>query len=143
MSKVVGGMGSSTSTALATGMSGSFASHPAAPNLQKDSTSSASECVDHFSEAAYQEWVNSLGLPHQTLWPGSAMRNTSKDNDSNGIAPDMPAFLSSSMGQSIGSEFLNFSIPDLDDNSLAQSLKVPTNTPASLIGTNGPAVGEY
>lgn len=136
-------MGSGTPAALSTGMSGSFAFHPAAPNLQKTSTSSTSDCVDHFSEAAYQEWVNSLGLAQQTLWPGSTTRNTSKDNDSNDIDPDMPAFLSSNMGQSIGSEFLNFSIPNLDGNSLAQSLKVPTNTPTSLIGANGAAVGEY
>ncbi|PSR81298.1 hypothetical protein BD289DRAFT_484497 [Coniella lustricola] len=135
------GMGSGLTSALPMSISGSFAAHPAASIMQQSSASSGSDFVDPFSEVAYQEWVNSLGLPQQMLGPDATTRNISKGSDSSSIAPDMSAFLSSNMIQNLGSDFMSFSSHGLDEYGLTQPLKVPSSTPNSLFGTNAAAVG--
>lgn len=114
-----------------------FTSFPQGLNYQKASgTSSSSEYVDPFGDAAYQEWVASMGLAQQqqdnvepkTVWPGAITRNSSKfaghDTNTSGME-----YLASTMNQALGSDQVGMSSIGMDEDSIMDSLKVPTNTP--------------
>lgn len=118
------------------------AAHSGHSKLQKASTSSASSFLDPFNEAAYQEWINSLGLgqqqPHvdpNTIWPNSIARVNKKS----GTDPSMcsiPSYLSSTMRDVITTDPMNLSGPCLDEDTQMETLNVPTNTPTAFLGVD-------
>lgn len=115
---------------------------PSVSTITKASSSSGTNFVDPFSEAAYQEWINSMGLHHQqhtveptAIWPGSAIRDSSKQSTSMDTSvASLPDFLAPSMTQNLSSDPMTLSGPSLDDEHHWDSLKVPTNTPTALTG---------
>jgi hypothetical protein len=110
--------------------------------LQTASTSSTSSFPDPFNEAAYQEWINSLGLgPHQahgdtnTVWPTL----TNQGSHKGGVDPIMgsvPAYLSSTMRDAVTGNSMHLPRPSLDEDIPIEMLKVPTNTPTAFLGAD-------
>ncbi|KAK7717265.1 hypothetical protein SLS64_002755 [Diaporthe eres] len=123
--------------------------HSGHSRLQKTSTSSASSFLDPFNEAAYQEWINSLGLgqqqPHidtNTVWPTSIGRSSNKS----GTDPSMwsmPAYQSSTMRDVLTADPMNLSGPSLDEDTQMEILKVPTNTPTAFLGADHAGSGQF
>ncbi|KAI3392018.1 hypothetical protein diail_6345 [Diaporthe ilicicola] len=114
--------------------------HSGHPTLQKGSTSSASSFLDPFNEAAYQEWINSLGLGQQqshldanTIWPSAIIRSSSKSGTDPSIS-NMPDYLSSTMHHGIAADPMNLSGSSLDEDTRMELLKVPANTPTAFLG---------
>lgn len=110
--------------------------------LQKASTSSASSFLDPFNEAAYQEWVNSLGLDQQqphvdpnTIWPNSIARVNNKAGTDPSMS-SMPLHLSSTMRDILTTDPMNLSGPSLDEDTQMETLQVPTNTPTAFLGVD-------
>lgn len=118
-------------------------------SLQKASTSSGSSFLDPFNEAAYQEWINSLGLSQQqphvdtsTIWPTTFTRG----NDKSGTDPvtgSMPAYLSSAMRDIATADSMNLSGHGVDDDAQMDMLKVPTNTPTAFMGADHGVSGSW
>lgn len=147
------GRGPGCSAMPASTVSGSLTAQPAAATdsghadlsqaltgYQKSSASSGSGFVDPFSEAAYQEWVNSLGLhQHQhtvaptAIWPSAATRSSSRQTGNDVGMPNISDYLSPTMGQNLGSDSMSITGPSLDEDSTMESLKVPTNTPTAFM----------
>lgn len=116
--------------------------HSGHSKLQKASTSTASSFLDPFNEAAYQEWVNSLGLdqqqPHMdtnTIWPSSIARGSNKSGTDPSMG-SMPAYLSSTMRDAIITDPMNLSGRSLDEDTQIEILKVPANTPTAFLGVD-------
>lgn len=111
------------------------------PQHQKSSgTSSSSGYVDPFGDAAYQEWMTSMGRVQQqqqqqghaepqTIWPGAVTRNSSKQSGHDGGLSIVPDYLASTMDQNMGTDQLGMSGFAMDEDTLTTNLKVPTNTP--------------
>lgn len=127
------------------------ASFPAPVSALAKGSSSGTSLADPFSEAAYQEWITSLGLQSQqhaveptAIWPGSAIRNSSKQSGSTDTSmANMPEFLAPVMTQNLHSDAMAISGPSLDDEHHWDSLKVPTNTPTTLSGDGIPSHGSF
>lgn len=124
--------------------------HSGHSRLQKASASSSSSFLDPFNEAAYQEWINSLGLgqqqPHMdtdnTVWPSSIARS----NNKSGTDPSMwsmPAYQSSAMRDVVTTDPMNLSGPSLDEDTQMEVLKVPTNTPTAFLGADHAGSGQF
>lgn len=116
--------------------------HSGHSKLQKASTSSASSFLDPFNEAAYQEWVNSLGLDQQqphvdpnSIWPNSIARVNNKAGTDPGMC-SMPSYLSSTMRDLVTTDPMNLSGPSLDEDTQMETLKVPSNTPTAFLGVD-------
>lgn len=122
---------------------------PPVSALTNGSSSSGASLVDPFSEAAYQEWISSLGLHNQqhtveptAIWPESAVRNSSKQSDSTDTSmANLPEFLAPVMTQNLNPDAMAISGPSLEDEHHWDSLKVPTNTPTTLAGDGIPNHG--
>lgn len=126
-------------------MSGTLSSQASFPHnfstSQKNMEISSAGSVDPFSEAAYQDWVNSLGLHQkhlhqhvaepQTIWPSVIARTSSRQYGNSGVMPKLPDYFSPSLSQAIGTDLAGQSGPSLDEDSTLESLKVPTNTPTT------------
>lgn len=134
---------SSTLTTQAAAAFGQSTCPQGLPSFQKTSVASSSGYVDPFSEAAYQEWVNSLGLHQQqqqhtadpkAIWPSAVTRSGNKQLANETIMPSLPDYLSSTIGHPICSNSMHFSGASLDDDGTVDSLKVPTNTPTTVPG---------
>lgn len=122
---------------------------PSLQNFQKSSTSSGASLVDPFSEIAYQDWINSLGLnsEHPTMdikavWPSDLTRNTNKQPNTDQSMPSMSDYLSSTMGLGMGQQSMDLSGPSFDDDTHMGSIKAPTNTPTTIQGGDPLATGE-
>lgn len=116
--------------------------HSGHSKLQKASTSSASSFLDPFNEAAYQEWVNSLGLDQQqphvdpnSIWPNSIARVNNKAGTDPSMC-SMPSYLSSTMRDLVTTDPMNLSGPSLDEDTQMETLKVPSNTPTAFLGVD-------
>lgn len=117
--------------------------------VQKASTSSGSSFLDPFNEAAYQEWINSLGFSQQqphvdtnTIWPTMFTRG----NDKSGTDPvmgSMPAYLSSAVRDIATADPMNLSGHGVDDDAQMEMLKVPTNTPTAFMGADHAVSGSW
>lgn len=115
---------------------------PPGSTLMKGSSSSGGSLVDPFSEAAYQEWISSLGLHHPqhtmeptAIWPTSVIRNSSKQSTSTGTSmASLPEFLDPVMTQNLNSDSMAMSGPGVEDEHHWDSLQVPANTPTTLTG---------
>lgn len=115
---------------------------------QKNSgTSSSSGYVDPFNDAAYKEWIASMGSAQQqqvtfepkTIWPGAVTRNSSKTIGHDISTSGLPEFMASAMDQTIGSEEVGISSIGLDEDLIMEDLKAPTNTPITATdGSSGP-----
>lgn len=135
------GQMSSISATLSGTSPASFA--PPVSTTTKGPSSSGAGLSDPFSEAAYQEWISSLGLHHQqhtveptAIWPSSAMRNSSKQSASTSTDASManlPDLLAPAMPQNMSSDPMAISGPSLDDEHHWDSLKAPTNTPTTAL----------
>lgn len=126
------------STAL-TAPAGPFPSLDAATmgrsRLQKASTSSASSFLDPFNEAAYQEWIDSLGFGQQqthvdtgAIWPTLIARGSGKSGTDPAVGSAM-AHMPSVVRDT------------LDEDAQMEMLKVPTNTPTAFFGADHAASG--
>lgn len=116
--------------------------HPGHLKLQNASTSSASSFLDPFNEAAYQEWINSLGLGQQqshvdtnTIWPNSIARGSNKSATDPSMCI-MPSYLSSTLRDATTADPMHLSGPSLDEDTQMETLKVPTNTPTAFLGAD-------
>lgn len=116
--------------------------HSGHSKLQKASISSASSFLDPFNEAAYQEWVNSLGLDQQqphvdpnSIWPNSIARVNNKAGTDPSMC-SMPSYLSSTMRDVVATDPMNLSGPSLDEDTQMETLKVPSNTPTAFLGVD-------
>ena len=124
--------------------------HAGHSKLQKASTSSASSSfLDPFNEAAYQEWINSLGLgqqqPHvdaNTIWPGSIAGFVNKSGTDPSMC-GMPAYLSTNMRDVVATDPMNLSGPSLDEDTQMEILKAPTNTPTAFLGADYAGSGPF
>lgn len=106
-------------------------------SIQKNPGNSSSSSMDPFSEAAYHEWVSSMGLQQhqqqnttepQAIWPNTMGRNSSKQIGDDGSMPKLPDYLSPIIfGQANGSDPMS-----LEEDSTMESLKVPANTPTTF-----------
>ena len=112
------------------------------PMLQRNTLPSGSAFPDLFTETAYLEWVNSLGLSQNTdvgesrgVIPTTFPRNPSKQSSTD---ISMPDYMSSYSGHNMMPESVHMSGTSLDDDGQTGSLKVPTNTPTG--GPNESAV---
>ncbi|KAK7730600.1 hypothetical protein SLS53_008990 [Cytospora paraplurivora] len=110
-------------------------------SFQKSSASSGSSFMDPSSEAAYQEWINSLGLNQQqpnldakVVWPNVISRSDSKQSSADASIPSMSGYLSSTMGHTMAPNSMHISGASLDDDAQMVHLKVPTNTPTAFPG---------
>lgn len=117
--------------------------------LQTTSTSPASTLPDPFNEAAYQEWINSLGLgPQQahvdtnTTWPTLITRGSHKSGTDPPMG-SMPAYLSSAMRDVVTADPMNLSGHSLDEDAQVEMLKVPTNTPTAFFGADHAVSGSW
>lgn len=119
-------------------------------SFQNNPGISSSGSVDPFGEAAYQEWVSSMGLHQQqqqhtvepqAIWPSTINRDGSKHLGSDASMPKIPDYLSPIIGQAFGADPMGLSGPSLEDDSTLESLKVPTNTPTTLPDGNNAASG--
>lgn len=134
------GQMSSISGTLAATTSASFL--PPVSMLTKGSLSSGGDLVDPFSEAAYQEWISSLGFHHSqhtveptAIWPTSAVRDSSKHSTTTDTSmTDLPEFLAPSLTQNLNPDAMGMSGPGKEEEHHWDSLKVPTNTPTTLTG---------
>lgn len=114
--------------------------------LSKGSSSSGTSLADPFSEAAYQEWINSLGLHQQqhtveptVIWPSTAMRDSSKQSASTDTSmANVPDFLAPIITQNLNADPMADSAHFLDDDHHWSNLKAPTNTPTTLTGEYTP-----
>ncbi|ROW00020.1 hypothetical protein VPNG_08359 [Cytospora leucostoma] len=118
--------------------------------FQKSSASSVSSFMDPSSEAAYQEWINSLGLNQQppnldakVVWPNVMSRSDSKQSSADPSIPSMSGYLSSTMGHTMAPNSMHISEPSLDDDAQMVNLKVPTNTPTAFPGGDPLATGHF
>lgn len=109
--------------------------------FQKSSASSGSSFMDPFSEAAYQEWINSLGLNQQqpnldakVVWPSVNSRSDSKQSSTDHSIPSMSDYLPSTMGHTMAPNSMHISGASLDDDAQMANTKVPTNTPTLFPG---------
>lgn len=138
------GLGTACSGVPMSSISGTLTSQASFPHnfstYQKSIRISSAGSVDPFSEAAYQDWVNSMGLHQkqqhqhvepQTIWPSVIARNSSRQFTNDGVMPKLPAYLSPNLSQAIGTDLAGLSGPSLDEDSTMESLKVPTNTPTT------------
>lgn len=106
--------------------------------------------MDPFSEAAYQEWVSSMGLQahiQQTvepkaIWTSAVHQNSSRLLDNGTSMSSLPDYLVSTMTQGVGSDPMGISVPNLDDGNIMESFKVPTNTPTTFTSGDHAASGE-
>lgn len=121
---------------------------PSLQSHQKSSTSSGMSLIDPFSEVAYQDWINSLGLHSEqpsmdlkTVWP-SAITRISKQPNTDPSMPSMSDYLSSTMGLGIGPQSMDLSAHSLDDDSQMGNIKAPTNTPTTIQGGDPLVSGE-
>lgn len=113
-------------------------------SFHKNPGTSSSGSMDPFSEAAYQEWVSSIGLQQQQqqhtiepqeIWPSAITRNSSKQLGDDTSMPRLPDYLSHTiLGQSMETDPMSLSGPSLDEDGTMGSLKVPTNTPTTFVG---------
>lgn len=110
-------------------------------------TSSSSGYVDPFNDAAYKEWIASMGSAQQqqvnfepkTIWPGAVTRNSSKTIGHDMSTSMLPEFMASTMDQTIGSDQVGMPSIGLDEDLIMDDLKVPTNTPITATdGSAGP-----
>ncbi|ROV89381.1 hypothetical protein VSDG_08639 [Cytospora chrysosperma] len=113
--------------------------HPSLQTFQKSSTSSGSSFMDAFSEAASQEWLNSLGLHQQqptidvkSVWPTAITRNNSKQSCTDQSMPNMSDYLSSTMAHTMAPNAMHVSGPSLENDAHMANFKVPTNTPTTM-----------
>ena len=113
--------------------------------LQRQAVPSGSGFPDPFTETAYLEWVNSLGLAQnadsgdaRAVWPPFFARNSSKQSSTD---ISMPDYLSSQSGQNVGPESMLMSGTSLEDEMQVGSLKVPTNTPTGGPGEASSGLG--
>lgn len=126
------------------------------PYQKNSGTSSSSGYVDPFGDAAYQEWLSSMGYaqqqqqqqqgpvePPKTIWPGAIVRNSSKQSGHEASMSVVPDYFAASMNQSTGSDQMGISGSAMDDDGCATSLKVPTNTPISAPDGSITATGLY
>jgi hypothetical protein len=138
------------STAL-TAPAGAAATLDAVPSGRSQfhtaSTSSASSFLDPFNEAAYQEWINSLGLGSQqahvdtnTIWPTHIARGNRKSGTDPPVG-SMSTSLSSAMRDVVTADPMNLSGHSLDEDAHMDMLKVPTNTPTAFLGADHAASG--
>lgn len=106
----------------------------------KNPVASSPGYVDPFSEAAYQEWVNSLGFQqHQNsieptaIWPTTSTQNGTKHPVSE-IVMSMTDYVPSVIGQDVNAGSLSTSAPSLDEDSPMGNfnVKVPANTPTTM-----------
>lgn len=112
-------------------------------------TSSSSGYVDPFNDAAYKEWVASMGSSQQpqvtfepkTIWPGAVTRNSSKSIGHDMNTSGLPEFMASTMDQAMGSDQMDMSSIGIDEDIIMDSLKVPTNTPITAADGNGGPTG--
>lgn len=123
--------------------------HPNLQTLQKTSTSCGFSFMDPFNEAAYQEWINSLGLNQQqpsldvtAIWPNATDRNSAKQSSTDPSMSSMSDYLSCTMGHTIAPNSMSLSGTSLDDDTHMSNPKVPTNTPTTLPGGDPPASSE-
>ncbi|KAJ4415227.1 hypothetical protein N0V82_007464 [Gnomoniopsis sp. IMI 355080] len=119
-------------------------SFPHFPAYEKTSgASSSSGYVDPFGDAAYQEWVASLGLAQQqqantepnTIWPGAVIQNSSKAASHDTNTSGTPDYIAFTMNHTVDSEQGGTSCVGMDEDGIMDSLKVPTNTP--ITATDG------
>jgi len=138
------------STAL-TAPAGAAATLGAVPSgrsqFQTASTSPASSFLDPFNEAAYQEWIDSLGLgPQQAhvdtnaIWPTHIARGNRKPGTDPPVG-SMSTSLSSAMRDVVTADPMNLSGHSLDEDAHMDMLKVPTNTPTAFLGADHAASG--
>lgn len=111
--------------------------------------------ADAFSDAAYEEWFNSIGLhqpslqqPHhhnavepQTMWSSAVTRATSKQLESDSIMPKIPDFLSPILDQAVDANSLSLAGPSLEEEGILEKIHVPTNTPTILPDGSIPTTG--
>lgn len=123
--------------------------HPGHTKLQKASTSSGSSFLDPFNEAAYQEWINSLGLgqqqPHMdasTIWPGS-IAGVSNKSGTDPSTCSMPAYLSAPIRDVVTTDPMSLSGPSLDEDTQMEILKAPANTPTAFLGADHAGSGPF
>lgn len=120
---------------------------------QKDSEmSSSSVYFDPFGEAAYQDWMSSVGMAQQqpqgqigqqTIWPNAVNRNSGNKSGHDGSNSGIPDYLAFSMSHNFGSGQIGLSGFTIDDDSSAESLKVPTNTPIGVLDGDIAATGSF
>lgn len=99
--------------------------------------------MDPFSEAAYQEWANSMELQQQqqqqhtvepnAIWPSANNRISCKPLGNGTGMSSLPDYFPSAIAQGIGSDPMSLSGPCFDDDHTMDNLKVPTNTPTTLM----------
>lgn len=122
---------------------------PTLSSLQKGPLTSTTSFMDPFSEAAYQQWVNTQGLHQQqhtvepkSIWPSAVTRNISKQSTTDTSIASLPDYLSSTIPQNISSDPMNVSGPSQDDDIQLENLKVPTNTPTTLTDDRNSITGQ-
>lgn len=111
--------------------------------------SASSEYVDPFSDAAYQEWVASMGLAHQqqgyeepkTIWPNIVTQNRSGHTGHDLDESCMPETLASTIHQTMGPDQMGMSSAVMDEVGNMDNLKVPTNTPITANDGGAGAIG--
>lgn len=107
-------------------------------------TSSSSGYVDPFNDAAYKEWIASMGSSQapqvnfepKTIWPGAVTRNSSKTIGHDMSNSGLPDFMASTIDQATGSDHVDMSSIGIDEDLIMDSLKVPTNTPITATDGN-------
>ncbi|KUI60948.1 hypothetical protein VP1G_08136 [Cytospora mali] len=124
--------------------------NPNIQTFQKSSAPSGSSLMESFSETAYQEWINTLGLNQQqqsldveAVWPCTTTRNYSKYTSTDQSVPTMSDYLSSTMGHTMDPNSMHLSGPGLDDDIHLTNLKVPTNTPTTMSDGDTLASGQF
>ncbi|CAN8099692.1 unnamed protein product [Discula destructiva] len=128
-----------------------YSSQGMLPYQKNTATSSSSGYVDPFGDAAYHEWMSSIGLAqHQqgqadpnTIWPGVITRNSSKQSGCDARIPDLPEYLASTMDQTIGSDQIGMSSFTVNDDTFAANPKVPSNTPIGATDGSAAAAAQY
>ncbi|KAG8156724.1 hypothetical protein KVR01_013329 [Diaporthe batatas] len=118
-------------------------------NLQKASASTASSFLDPFNEAAYQEWIDSLGLEQQqshvntsAIWPTLVARGNDRSG-ANPAAGSIMAYMPSAVRDTATADPVHLSGRSLDEDTQMDMLKVPTNTPTAFLGADHAASGQF
>lgn len=125
-------------SSLATSQAGPYNSgvYPSPmPLLHRSALPAGSVFPDPFTETAYLEWVNSLGLSQgmdvgefrgalPTHFPRQPSKQSSTDTS-------MPDYMSSYSGPNVMPESMHMSGTSIEDETQVGSLKVPTNTPTA------------